>query len=258
MEVELVPSFSVFKYAQNVYMDDLRYLEDEEKFLNYSFDVFKKYFNNDREAFNLFYKSIESGGKKNKFLKISSLYKFLVVEGKFTIESDKSNTYIDYLDHTHKYIAIFSFIEDLYTVEEHKEFYSWLNSSEANIEFPIKDKAELDKLHKSYLSIHGSTQKAVRFFESLDDNVQKYITDNFQVINNVEKSVTYLARLLYQIRSDFVHKSKITAQFNEGITMHSIGNKRIRNSLDFEKVKMIFENGFLRFFGFVSSPTQIV
>lgn len=236
-------------------MNDLRYIADEKKFLNYSFDVFKKYFNDNRRSFNLFYNSINSKDKKNKFLKIASFYKFLVVDGKFTIESNKPNIYIDYLDHTYKYIAIFSLIEDLHTDEEYKDFYSWLKSEKANIKFPINDD-ELDSLHERYLSIHGSTQKAVRFFETLDDETQKYITNNFQVINNGKENFTYLARFFYQIRSDFVHKSKIIAQFNKGTTIHSIGNKRIKNNLDFENVKVIFENGFLGFFGFVPTATQ--
>lgn len=236
-------------------MNDLRYIKSKEKFLNNSFDVFKKYFNDDRKSFNSFYESIGSNEKKNKFLKIASFYKFLVVDGKFTVESNKPDTYIDYLDHTYKYIAIFSFIEDLYTVEEYKDFYSWLKSKKANIKFPIKDKMELDSLQERYLSIHGSTQKAVKFFESLDGETKKYVTNNFQVVNNREENFTYLARFFYQIRNDFVHKSKIIAQFNKGTTIHSIGNKRIKNNLDFEDVKMIFENGFLRLFGFVSTTT---
>lgn len=233
-------------------MNDLRYIENEKEFLNHSFDVFKKYFNDNRESFNLFYKSIEAKDKKNKFLKIASFYKFLVVDGKFTVESNKPDTYIDYLDHTYKYIAIFSFIEDLYTDEEYKDFYSWLKSIDTNI---INGALELDSLHKKYLSIHGSTQKAVRFFESLDDETKKYITNNFQVTGNEEENFTYLARFFYQIRNDFVHKAKIIAQFNKGTTIHSIGNKQIKNNLDFENVKMIFEKGFLIFFGFVSIAT---
>jgi len=145
--------------------DDLRYIESEEKFLNYSFDVFKKYFNSDRELFNLFYKSIGSKDKKNKFLKIASFYKFLVVDGKFIVQNKKSDSYIDYLDHTYKYIAIFSFIEDLCTSDKYKDFYSWLRSKKENIKFPINNTTELDNLHKRYLSVHGSTQKAVKFFE---------------------------------------------------------------------------------------------
>ena len=91
-------------------MNDLRYIGSEEKFLDYSFDVFKKYFCDNRESFNSFYRSIDSDDVKNKFLKIGSFYKFLIVDGKFTVENNKPDIYIDYLDHTYKYIAIFSFI----------------------------------------------------------------------------------------------------------------------------------------------------
>lgn len=229
-------------------MNNFRYIGDEKKFLDYSFDVFKKYFNNNRASFNSFYKSIDSKDKKNKFLKIASFYKFLVVDGKFTVESNKPDIYIDYLDHTYKYIAIFSFIEDLYTDEEYKDFYSWLKSEKANIKFPIKNEMELDNWHERYLSIHGSTQKAVKFFESLDDEIKKYITHNFQVIGSGEEKFTYLARFFYQIRNDFVHKAEIITQFNKGTTIHSIGKKKIKNNLDFENIKMIFEGGFLLFY----------
>jgi len=240
-------------------MNDLRYIEDEKKFLDHSFDVFKKYFNNNRESFNSFYKSINSNDRKNKFLKIASSYYFLVVGGKFIVESN-SPDYIDYLDHTYKYIAIFAFIENLYTDKEYKEFYSWLESKKTNIKFPIKDKEELDVLHKQYLSTHGSTQKAIRFFESLDNKTKKCITDNFQIIGNSNdtESFIYLSKLLYQIRNNFVHNAEIISQFNTGVTIHTIGGKLIKNNLDFEKMKMIFENGFLRFFGFVSTAMTTV
>lgn len=231
-------------------MNDLRYIEKEKTFLQHSFDVFKKYFNNDRGSFNSFYNSIDSKNKKNKFLKIASFYKFLIVNGKFTVESDKSDTYMDYLDHTYKYIAIFSFIEDLYTDEEHKDFYSWLKSIKTKI---INSESELDILYKRYLSIHGSTQKAVRFFESLDNKTKENIANCFRVKGYDKKDFTYLAKLLYQIRNDFVHGAKLITQFNTGTTIHTTGNKLIVNNLDIESMMAIFEKGFLKLFGFTSA-----
>ncbi|GAH22316.1 unnamed protein product [marine sediment metagenome] len=234
-------------------MEDLRYIKNENKFLDYSFDVLKKYFNNDRIVFDSFYNSINSKEKKNKFLKIASFYKFLVVDGKFIVESNKPNAYIDYLDHTYKYIAIFSLIEDLYTEEEYKDFYSWLRSKETGIKFPIEDKNMLDILHEKYLDTHGSTQKAVRFFELLDDETKKYTTDKLMIRKNGEIQpplFVELAKLLYQIRNDFIHKAKLIAQFNVGTTIHTTQNKLIINSLDFETIKMIFGKGLLKFFGY--------
>ncbi len=233
-------------------MEDLRYIQSEEKFLNYSFDVLKKYFCDDRKKFDLFYNNI-LGKKKNKFLKIASFYKFFVVDGRFIVENNKPDDYIDYLDHTYKYIAIFSFIEDLYTTEEYEDFYSWLRNKKTNIKLPIKNTDALDALHKQYLDMHGSTQKAVKFFESLDDGTKKYISDNFKIGKNEMTQPLLFAQLagfLYQIRSDFIHKSRIIAQFNEGTTMHTVRNKLVTNDLDFEKIKTIFEEGFLLFFGY--------
>lgn len=128
---------------------DLRYINNnnnETVFLNYSYDVFNKYFS-DRTSFDAFYNKIGTIEEKNKFLKIASFYKFLIVDGQFlNTKDEKYDKYIDYLDHTYKYIAIFSFIEALYTEDEYKEFYSWLKNQTA---FPIATTEELDGWYKN-------------------------------------------------------------------------------------------------------------
>lgn len=236
-------------------MEDLRYINDEVKFFDYSFSVLKQYFNDDLNDFKLFYNSLGSNEKKNKFLKIASFYKFLVVDGKFIVENDKSDPYlyIDYIDHTYKYIALFSFIENLYTTEEYKDFYSWLKSKETKIQFPINDQSVLNVLYKQYLNLHGSTQKAIRFLESLSDETKQSISGDFQIRKHGKtQSMPFfeLAKLLYQIRSDFIHKANLVAHLNCGTTMHTVNSKLIEDNLNFEKIKMIFEEGFLSFFGY--------
>lgn len=63
--------------------DDHRYLDDKDKFLKLSFDVLDKYFPEGYEQFLDFYIRIDSDQNKNKFLKIASFYKYLVVDGRF-------------------------------------------------------------------------------------------------------------------------------------------------------------------------------
>jgi hypothetical protein len=99
---------------------DLRYVNHEAAFLNYAYDVFGKYFSDDRASFDAFYNKINATDEKNKFLKISSFYKFLVVDGELRNTKDKSyDEYIDYFDLTYKYIGIFSFIEALGPTPSH-------------------------------------------------------------------------------------------------------------------------------------------
>lgn len=122
-------------------MPDLRYLDDKEKFMGYSFDVLKNHFSN-RNEFNQYFDSIENDFKKNKFLQIASFYKFLVIDGMFY----SGDEVIEYLDTTYKYVAIFSFIDAIYDRDDYKDFYAWLKMNSSEV-FPIIDDSKLDALY---------------------------------------------------------------------------------------------------------------
>jgi hypothetical protein len=255
---------------------DLRYVNNEAAFLNYSYDVFGKYFS-DRDSFLAFYNKINATDEKNKFLRISSFYKFIVIDGRFLNTKDKNyNEYIDYFDFTYKYIAFFSLIEALYTKDDYKEFYGWLRKNKDC--YPIGTKQALDNLYETYNQIYGSTRKAIRFFKSLDDKSKKLIQDKFEVRKGGQSFTdTDFAKLFYKIRNNFIHNADLVVQFNNtqppvylnnkttneaelaqyGIspipasqTYFTIGNKEILSSLSFDDIKLIFERGFLIYFGY--------
>lgn len=245
---------------------DLRYVNNEKVYLDYSFDVFGKYFSDGRVSFDAFYNKINEEEEKNKFLKISSFYKFLIIDGKFLNTEDKSyDEYIYYLDLTYKYIAIFSFIEALYTKDEYQEFYSWLKNQTT---FPIATTKALDDSYKAYNEIHGSTRKAIRFFNSLDNETKKHVQEKVKVSNG-RKSFSCIdenfARLFYEIRNKFIHNADLVVQFEnvskeeklvqngvkyEVPILFPMGNKEILSTLTFDDIKCIFEKGFLIYFGY--------
>lgn len=227
-------------------MKDLRYIGNEAAFLDYSYAVFGEYFS-DRNSFLTFYNKINSTDEKNKFLKISSFYKFLIVDGKFLNTKDKSDDeYIDYLDFTYKYIAIFSFIEALYSKDEFKEFYGWLKKQPA---YPLATAAELDDWYEKYNEAHGSTRKAIRFFKSLDDESKKLIREKFKVRKGGQSFTdTDFAKIFYKIRNNFIHNADLVVPFTSAQIYFTIGNKAILSSLSFDDMKLIFERGFLIYF----------
>lgn len=243
-------------------MDDLRYYNSETKFLVYAYDVFGNYFNS-QDSLNSFYNRIDTIELKNKFLKISGMYKFLVVDGQYVNKTNLNQVYIDYLDHTNKFIAIFAMIEDLYSEVNYKEFYGWLSKKSKNI-YPIENAQMLQCLHDDYLTVHGSTLKVVKFFESLSHEIKRLFLNKFKMekdgeVNDEEVTDEEMAdeeffvstvKSFNQIRNNYVHKAILPAQFSKGNVIHSIGNKMFLNNLSFDDINKIFENGFLVYFHF--------
>lgn len=139
-------------------MPDMRYLNDKDKFVGFAHDVFGKYFES-RADFDTFFQHIEGEAQKNRFLKLASFYKFLIRDGKYVVSEPEFPTYIDYLDETYKFIALFSLIEALYAEDEFEQFFSWLMRRRKEGIFPVEDHRHLEKLHTQYKSVHGFTQK---------------------------------------------------------------------------------------------------
>ncbi|MGV7928091.1 MAG: hypothetical protein AB2L13_04140 [Spirochaetota bacterium] len=228
---------------------DDRYIQSEEKFLGFTYDAYKTYFK-DFNDFKEFYNKIGSKELKNKFLKLGGFYKFLILDGVFINENDdRYNKYIDYFDHTYKYIGIFSFIEDLYSDHDYVDFYDWLIGRKRIIKFPITNINELKNYHEEYLSFHGTTRKAYKFFNSLDEETKQLLMDKMEIRKH---SATFMqiAKILIQLRNNFVHRAKLIAQFNPGPTVHLSDDRVIVNKLSFADVQKIFEKGFLIFFGY--------
>ncbi len=230
-------------------LKDLRYLDAKDTFLGFASDVLGRYFS-DKEQLKSLFDHIQGDEEKNKFLKIASFYKFLVKDGKFYNEDARYDQHIKYLDTTYKFIAIFSFIEALYSKEQHIEFYDWLKKASNSGAFPIVDKQKLETLYENYKREYGSTQKAVRFFDSLDEKDKNLIREKLRV-GRGEGKLSDLARLLYRIRSNFVHRAKLIVQFGKVPHFFKDNGKVVQVHLSLEDLQIIFEHGLLRYFGYV-------
>lgn len=253
-----------------------RFLNEKDRFANYAFDVLKAYFDS-RQEFDEFFEDIATDEDKDKFLRITSFYKFLVKDGSYYIANKKSNKKkIDYIDDTFKYVALYSFIEALYAKDTYVEFYEWLCRNKDNSIFPIESVDDLKKLYNAYKKEHGSIRKAVSFFESLDSECKKILKTQFEVIsksavdkpqNNVKSSVDDgdsacantaitvldLAKKLYEIRSRFVHEAKLVTMFSGRTTLSKSRDNIFVCCLSLDDLKMFFEHGLLIFFGYSGS-----
>src|SRR4029077_15957629 len=122
---------------------DLRYLQHRDWFSGLAFDAFQKYFDS-RSDFDAFVDSIVGDEEKSRFLKVTSFYKFLVKDGRFSVpgyEEDKN------FDKTYRFVGILALIEFVESNVSVKEFCSWLRKSTT---FPIQNKQELDARYKQY------------------------------------------------------------------------------------------------------------
>ena len=160
-------------------MNDLRYLASKKKFLKYSYVALQNLFTSKKE-FNCFFNTIKGDEQKNSFLKTASFYLFLVKQGDWLVDIPGSNTRIDYLTDTYKYIAIFSLIESL-NDQKFIDFFTYLVRRKSNVEFPIRDKAELEKYFRKYKNEFGSIQQSIRFFKSLNKKRQETLIHKLEV-----------------------------------------------------------------------------
>jgi hypothetical protein len=234
---------------------DLRYLKDA-KYFDYAFDVFQRYFTN-RKAFETFFNAIRSEEEKDKFLQVASFYKFLVKEGNFVFDDPELRLivdyYIDYIDETYKYIAIFALIEHLLGQSDFVEFYDWLLQNHQFSESPITSKNKLRNLYSKYLREFGATHKATTFFSSLDPDSRKLIESKIKVRDSSSSSLEALADLLYEIRSEFVHKARLVLELGKGTVISTRSGKRIVTELTIQDLCKLFERGVLLFCGYSAS-----
>jgi len=227
---------------------ELRYLRYKEEYLKQVSHVWRKHLQT-LEAFQIFFHSITPDGEQDLFLRIGSFYRYLVVEGTFRFPIGDWNKGMSYIDDTYKYIAIFSLIEALETPPKFKDFYQWIKSQHKNVPAPSEKLplSLLDDMYKEYKTCYGSVQAAVRFFGRLDDKDQSLIQQKLRVRGKVT-SLKQLAQLLYEFRSDFVHKGAFVLGFGERPTVSRHRGKVIINDLNLEDIKRLFERGFLKRF----------
>jgi hypothetical protein len=245
-------------------MRSMRFIQNEEKFLEYSWSVFQAYFN-DQDSFIEKYNRIESPEKKNWFLRLASYYLFFVIDGNYS--SPKYDVEdLAFVDQTYKFIAIIALIESVYDKNNYIDFYQWIMRNRKKGLFPINDEGAAETLYAAYKEEHGNTQNLVRFFQSLDDSIKSFIQRSLVVLDDPrktgeleekEESIEALAKLLYQIRSDYIHSAELILEFDPAVVLSVRGKKPISCSIELKHVCRIFESGLLQHFGIVPDKRQI-
>ena len=238
----------------------LMYLDAEDQYATHAYEALKANFDS-RESFNVFFNSIEAPERKNLFLRLASFYRFLVKEGHLHFSNPKWCAGMQYIDETYKFISLFSLIEASFGNDEFIDFYQYLTKSNNSNLYPISTKTELDELHKKYKEEYGSIQNAVRFFEALDEPCKKTLSSKLKIrpVLNPKKpnevrdwvhlSIVELAKRLYNMRSEFVHRAEFILSLNEGSDFSLKGSKVTLNALSMTDLCMFFEHGLLIQFG---------
>jgi hypothetical protein len=135
---------------------DLRYLQHRGWFSGLAFDAFQKYFGS-RSDFDAFVDSIVGDEEKSRFLKVTSFYKFLVKDGRFSVPGYEEAK--DF-DKTYRFVGIVVLIEFVESNVSFEEFYSWLRKSAT---FPIQNQQDLDSHYEQYKAKFGVMHKMVSF-----------------------------------------------------------------------------------------------
>jgi hypothetical protein len=157
-------------------MSNSQFVQDEILLLPDAYQTLYNHFES-FEGFRSEYERIADPLEKIRFLRLLSLYKNLVKDGKFNVPSGsllQSN--INYYEVTYKFIALISIIEATVSQHDWSDFYDWLRKlNKKRGIFPIEDPKELRKLYEQYNSEYGATKNAVKFFESLNEEEQAFL-----------------------------------------------------------------------------------
>jgi len=227
---------------------------DEILLLPAAFNALPEHFQS-REGFETAYKRIPDP-QKIRFLRLASIYKNLVKDGKFIAPLNTlPESGLNYYDLTYKFIALISIIEAVVGKDNWLDFYQWLEHTKV---VSIKDKTELDDLHEKYKSEYGVIKNVVKFFQTLDEEEQEFLktklvqyrVDNGKTVE-ITSEINDLAKLLYDIRSDFVHGARLVIEFG-GIPATTANRKRgksFTSNLSLNQLMRVFERSFIRYFG---------
>ena len=245
-------------------MRSMRFIKNEDKFLEYSWNVFETYFK-DKASFVEKYNRIETSEKKNWFLRLASYYLFFVIDGNYSSSKYEMEDF-SFVDQTYKFIAIIALIESMYDKNDYIDFYQWIMRNKKNNLFPINNAMEASKLYAAYKEEYGNTLNIVRFFQSLDNSIKSFIQHSLIVLDDSgksgeleekEESIEALSKLLYQIRSDFIHRAELILEFDPAMVLSQRGKKPISCSIELNHLCRIFESGLLQHFGMVPDIRQI-
>lgn len=150
-----------------------------------------------------------------------------------------------------------SIIEKLESEIKFLNFFDWYKKQKKKIGIQGKFKDILNKLETDYLKEHGATKKIEYFFNKhintaskahLLDSIEKYNINNkkFEKLKSIEE----VAKFMYAMRSDFVHKAEMRNFCPRdciGLGA-SIDKKTYDLSLTAESFIQIFEEAFIDFY----------
>lgn len=196
-------------------------------------------------AFDFFYESLEDRAK-DAFLRVASLYLFLVKEGDWHVRVKGSNPVIDYFTNSFKLVALFSLIESLST-EKYQDFYDWMIREGDGI-FPIQDKDALRLLYNKYKVTHGSIHRCVAFFERLPAQRQAALLASLQLGGTHAKSMKEIAQFLYNLRSEFVHEGALILDIAHLPVISKHKGKLTVTGLSIPNLLEAFEEGVIEYF----------
>ena len=196
-------------------MKDLRYLKERDWFSNFAFRAFREYFPG-LSAFDTFVDSIAADEEKSRFLKVASFYKFLVKDGRFSVQGAEE---AKYFDETYRFLAICALIEWVEPRVRVKGFYSWVSKS--GVAFPIQGPQELQVLHQQYKSQSRLVTKMVSFFRRLDRASKRELESSIKV-HRQPTPIDEVARTLYGLRSQFMHDARLIVELSGVKKVYSI------------------------------------
>ena len=224
---------------------DLRYLEDTEKFVGYSFEALDRHFSS-RSDFDAYFNSISSDDQKSLFLRTASFYLFLVKNGDWHVQVDGSDKVVDYFTNTFKYIAIFTLIESL-SDDRFMDFYEYLTCRATATRYPIPDRNALDTMYNNYKSQYGSVVRCVSFFRKLPPSRQQNLLKQLQV-RGTKPSIEHLAQFLYELRSRFMHQAELVHHMSSGTSVSFRKGKMVVCYLSITDAMRFFEEGLIEHF----------
>jgi hypothetical protein len=238
----------------------MKFLTDEPRYLPHGWAVFGVYFSS-QSLFEEQYRMIQPEKSKDLFLRVVTIYRHMVKDGDFMVNHEGKQVHGIYFDVTYKFITIMSLIEALYEEDKYMDFYSWLNQSAKDDQYPIESRDELRAHFDEYRERHGAANKARRFFNSLSPDWHWILTEGIRAfrykvgdesgeVEEIKLSVDDIVNYLYQIRSDFVHSAEVVHQLDRGFGLSTKGNRRYMNRLSVDDLAYIFEAGLLSHFNF--------
>ncbi len=242
-------------------MKPLKYLNDMPRYSEHAYNALKGNFAS-RECFNSFLATIEPPKRRDLFLRLASFYRFLVKEGHVHFSNPDWCSGLRYIEDTFKFISVFSLIEASFLKDEFIDFYEFLTSKKSPVRYAIEGHAELEELYRQYKEEYGAIQNAVKFFDALDEECKRNLAEKLKTrakpLNEApdeireweHESIVQLAKRLYNMRSDFVHKAEFVLTLNEGSSISVGGSKVILNYLTSNDMTVFFEHGLLTKFGY--------